>query len=85
VIRFAILYEFPSGRFKMRRAVIDYVKDTKEIVAVDWSIVHSVNEFMEFHKDEINLDDKNKVNIILEESFGNNPPALSHLRKAKLT
>lgn len=46
-----ILYEFPSGRFKMRRAVVDWVKDGGEIVMVDWSRVESVGELTDFHKD----------------------------------
>lgn len=57
VVRFVILYEFPSGKFKMRRAVVDYVKETAEIVMVDWANVESVSDFMNFHKDEINIED----------------------------
>lgn len=69
----------------MRRAIIDYVNQTLEIVAVDWSIVQNITEFMEFHKDEINLKDSNKVNKILEGAFSTNPHNITHLSKAKLS
>lgn len=41
----------------MRRAVVDYVKESTEIVMVDWANVESVSDFMNFHKDEINIED----------------------------
>ncbi len=51
VIRYVILYEFPNGRFKMRRAVVDVLRETEQIVMVDWTQIQSVSELMDFHKD----------------------------------
>lgn len=53
VQRFVILYEAIKGRFRYRRAIVDIVKTTKQIVVVSWDIVEDAKTFMNFERVQV--------------------------------
>lgn len=51
---------------------------------VDWSNVDSVSDFMNFHKDEISIQNDQQAGKIIERAF-DDKPTVSLMRKFQLT
>ena len=46
------------GKYTMKRAVVDYTVKGGKIIVLDWSTITDRSQFLEFHKEEIPLENQ---------------------------